>query len=31
MPFVELGVPAIDIIDVGYGPFNLYWHTLTTL
>jgi Zn-dependent M28 family amino/carboxypeptidase len=26
-PFLELGVPAIDIIDLDYGPFNLYWHT----
>jgi Zn-dependent M28 family amino/carboxypeptidase len=27
VPFLELGVPAIDIIDLDYGPFNLYWHT----
>jgi len=27
IPFVELGVPAVDIIDLDYGPFNLYWHT----
>jgi hypothetical protein len=20
-------VPAVDIIDPDYGPFNLYWHT----
>jgi Zn-dependent M28 family amino/carboxypeptidase len=26
-PFLELGVPAVDIIDLNYGPFNLYWHT----
>jgi Zn-dependent M28 family amino/carboxypeptidase len=27
VPFLELGVPAIDIIDLDYGPSNLYWHT----
>jgi hypothetical protein len=27
VPFLELGVPAIDIIDLDYGPFNLYWHS----
>jgi Zn-dependent M28 family amino/carboxypeptidase len=27
IPFLELGVPAVDIIDFDYGPFNLYWHT----
>lgn len=27
LPFVELGIPAVDIIDLDYGPFNLYWHT----
>ena len=27
VPFLELGVPAVDIIDLDYGPFNLYWHT----
>lgn len=26
-PFVELGIPAIDLIDLNYGPLNLYWHT----
>jgi hypothetical protein len=25
VPLVELGVP-VDIIDLDYGPFNLYWH-----
>jgi len=25
VPFVELGLPAIDIIDLEYGPLNLYW------
>jgi Zn-dependent M28 family amino/carboxypeptidase len=27
IPFVEIGIPAIDIIDLDYGPLNLYWHT----
>jgi Zn-dependent M28 family amino/carboxypeptidase len=27
VPFLELGVPAVDIIDLNYGPFNLYWHS----
>ncbi|WDE98783.1 M28 family metallopeptidase [Lentisphaera profundi] len=27
VPFVELGVPAIDLIDFSYGPGNSYWHT----
>jgi Zn-dependent M28 family amino/carboxypeptidase len=27
IPFVELGVPSLDIIDFDYGPFNLYWHS----
>jgi glutaminyl-peptide cyclotransferase len=27
LPFVRLGIPAIDIIDLDYGPFNFYWHT----
>ena len=26
VPFVELGVPTVDIIDLDYGLFNLYWH-----
>ena len=26
-PFLELGVPAVDIIDLNFGPFNLYWHS----
>lgn len=26
IPFLELGIPAVDIIDLDYGPFNLYWH-----
>jgi Zn-dependent M28 family amino/carboxypeptidase len=27
VPFLDLGVPAVDIIDLNYGPFNLYWHS----
>jgi glutaminyl-peptide cyclotransferase len=27
LPFLRLGIPAVDIIDLDYGPLNLYWHT----
>jgi glutaminyl-peptide cyclotransferase len=27
IPFLDLGIPAADIIDLDYGPLNLYWHT----
>jgi len=27
LPFVQRGVPAIDIIDIDYGPNNAYHHT----
>ena len=27
IPFVEAGVPAVDLIDFDYGPDNSYWHT----
>jgi len=27
LPFVDAGIPAIDIIDFDYGPDNAYWHT----
>ncbi len=28
VPFIEMGIPAIDIIDFEYpGPDNRYWHT----
>ncbi len=27
VPFKKLGIPAIDIIDLDYGPNNSYWHT----
>ncbi|HWP85535.1 MAG TPA: M28 family peptidase [Terriglobia bacterium] len=27
LPFLRLGVPAVDLIDFQYGPANRYWHT----
>jgi Zn-dependent M28 family amino/carboxypeptidase len=27
IPFLEKGVPAVDLIDFNYGFFNRYWHT----
>ncbi len=27
MPFLRLGVTAVDLIDFNYGPGNSYWHT----
>jgi len=27
LPFLNLGIPAVDIIDFDYGPDNSYWHT----
>ncbi len=27
VPFLEQGVPAIDLIDFHYGPGNVFWHT----
>jgi len=27
VPFVQAGVPAVDLIDFDYGPANRYWHT----
>jgi glutaminyl-peptide cyclotransferase len=27
MPFLQVGIPAVDVIDLDYGPLNLYWHT----
>jgi len=27
MPFVRLGVSALDLIDFDYGPRNAFWHT----
>ena len=26
-PFLQQGIPSIDIIDFEYGPGNAYWHT----
>lgn len=27
LPFVHAGVPAVDLIDLEYGPQNSFWHT----
>lgn len=27
VPFLEAGIPAINLIDFHYGPENAYWHT----
>ena len=27
LPFLEQGVPSVDLIDFVYGPSNSYWHT----
>jgi Zn-dependent M28 family amino/carboxypeptidase len=27
MPFLKIGVPAVDIIDLDYGYNNVFWHT----
>ena len=27
VPFLDAGIPAIDLIDFEYGPDNIYWHT----
>lgn len=27
LPFIERGVPAVDLIDLEYGPGRAYWHT----
>ena len=27
VPFVRAGIPAVDLIDLRYGPANRYWHT----
>jgi len=27
IPFLNLGVPVLDLIDFEYGPGNQYWHT----
>jgi Zn-dependent M28 family amino/carboxypeptidase len=28
VPFVRAGVPAVDLIDLEYGPDNGFWHTV---
>lgn len=27
VPFLEAGIPSLDIIDFSYGPDNSFWHT----
>jgi glutaminyl-peptide cyclotransferase len=27
LPFIEAGIPAVDLIDFDYGPQHAYWHT----
>ncbi|MFN8008955.1 MAG: M28 family metallopeptidase [Terriglobia bacterium] len=27
VPFIQAGIPAVDLIDYEYGLNNLYWHT----
>ena len=27
VPFMEKGIPSIDLIDFSYGPDNVFWHT----
>ena len=27
IPFIEAGIPAVDLIDFDYGFFNHYWHS----
>lgn len=27
VPFAEMGIPSIDLIDFEYGPENAYWHS----
>jgi glutaminyl-peptide cyclotransferase len=28
LPFLDVGIPSVDIIDLNYGPGNSYHHTL---
>jgi hypothetical protein len=28
LPLQEVGIRAIDVIDLDYGPSRAYWHTL---
>ena len=27
MPFVRAGIPAVELISLNYGPFNIFWQT----
>jgi Zn-dependent M28 family amino/carboxypeptidase len=27
IPFLQAGIPALDLIDFDYGPYNSFWHT----
>jgi Zn-dependent M28 family amino/carboxypeptidase len=27
IPFLDVGIPCVDLIDYNYGPDNSYWHT----
>ena len=27
VPFLDAGIPAVNLIDFEYGPGNIYWHT----
>ncbi len=27
VPFLDAGIPSVDLIDLNYGPDNSYWHT----
>ncbi len=27
IPFLDINIPCVDIIDLNYGPENSYWHT----
>jgi len=27
LPFLNAGIPSVDLIDFDYGPHNAYWHT----
>jgi peptidase M28-like protein len=27
IPFLQMGIPAVDLIDYNFGFNNIYWHT----
>ena len=31
LAFLQLGIPAVDVIDLDYGPLNLFWQSLPIL